>query len=55
MREYRQKMGIPARFVVGMTSSGFSIADPKDAGMLDVAGFDSNAPSIISSFVAGKL
>lgn len=56
LREYRQKMGIAARLVVvGMTSSGFSIADPKDAGMLDVVGFDSNAPSIISSFAAGEL
>jgi len=48
---YRQKMGIPAKLVVvGMVSNGFSIADPKDAGMLDVVGFDTATPNIISSF-----
>ena len=33
-----------------MTSTGFSIADPKDIGMLDVVGFDTSAPQIISEF-----
>ena len=48
---YRQKTGIPAKLVVvGMVSNGFSIADPKDSGMLDVVGFDSSTPSIISDF-----
>ncbi len=52
---YRQKMGIPARLiVVGMTATKFTIADPKDAGMLDVVGFDSSAPALISSFVKGE-
>ena len=38
---YRQKMGIGAKLVViGMVSNGFTIADPNDAGMLDVVGFD---------------
>jgi len=35
-----------------MTSSGFSIADPNDAGMLDVVGFDAAAPQVISDFIA---
>jgi 60 kDa SS-A/Ro ribonucleoprotein len=49
---YRQKTGIPAKLiVVGMVSSGFSIADPNDAGMLDVVGFDTATPSIMSDFV----
>ncbi|NWX99183.1 RO60 protein, partial [Nothoprocta ornata] len=35
LREYREKMGIPAKLIVcGMTSSGFTIADPDDKGML---------------------
>jgi 60 kDa SS-A/Ro ribonucleoprotein len=56
LRQYRQKTGIPARLVVvGMTSNGFSIADPGDAGMLDVVGFDAAAPAVISSFVAGEV
>jgi 60 kDa SS-A/Ro ribonucleoprotein len=52
--QYRQKTGIPAKLaVVAMTSSGFSIADPDDAGMLDVVGFDTAAPSVINKFAAG--
>ncbi|KAJ3102074.1 60 kDa SS-A/Ro ribonucleoprotein [Phlyctochytrium planicorne] len=45
LRMYRREMGIPAKLVVfGMASNGFTIADPKDAGMLDVCGFDAAAP-----------
>ncbi|WP_315134854.1 TROVE domain-containing protein, partial [uncultured Actinomyces sp.] len=41
LRRYRERSGIDARLiVVGMTSTGFSIADPDDPGMLDVVGFD---------------
>lgn len=51
LRAYRQARGIPARLiVVGMTSNGFSIADPDDAGMLDVVGFDTATPPVISDF-----
>lgn len=50
--EYRRRTGIPARFVtIGMTASGFTIADPDDAGMLDVVGFDTATPNIISNFL----
>jgi 60 kDa SS-A/Ro ribonucleoprotein len=51
LRAYREKAGIGAKLVViGMTSNGFTIADPNDAGMLDVVGFDTAAPSVISDF-----
>lgn len=51
LQKYRKAFGIPAKLVVvGMTSTGFTIADPKDAGMIDVVGFDSAAPQIISDF-----
>jgi len=51
LRAYRDARGIPAKLVVvGMTSSGFSIADPEDAGMLDVVGFDTSAPPLIADF-----
>jgi len=51
LREYRQRMGIPAKLVVvGMVSNGFSIADPGDAGMLDVVGFDTATPTVIGEF-----
>ena len=54
LREYRDRAGIPARLVVvGMTSTGFSIADPRDPGMLDVAGFDSAVPGLVSDFARG--
>jgi 60 kDa SS-A/Ro ribonucleoprotein len=36
-----------------MTSTGFTIADPTDAGMLDVVGFDSAAPAIMADFARG--
>ena len=52
LRRYRERTGIAAKLVVvGMTSNGFSIADPKDGGMLDVVGFDSAAPGVIADFV----
>lgn len=51
LRAYRQARGIPAKLVVvGMTSNGFTIADPNDAGMLDVVGFDTATPPVISDF-----
>lgn len=54
LRKYRDEMGIPARLiVVGMVSNGFSIADPKDPGMLDVVGFDTATPALMSDFALG--
>lgn len=56
LRDYRQVMGIDARLaVVGMTSSGFTIADPTDSGMLDVVGMDTATPNIINSFARGEV
>lgn len=52
LREYRERTGIAAKLVVvGMASNGFSIADPDDAGMMDVVGFDAMAPNVIGQFV----
>lgn len=52
LQRYRDKTGIPAKLiVVGMTSTGFTIADPKDPGMLDVVGFSTDAPAVMSAFV----
>lgn len=54
LRQYRERTGIPAQLVVvGMTATEFSIADPADPGMLDVAGFDAAVPSLISQFARG--
>lgn len=53
LRQYRERMGIPARLaVVAMASNGFTIADPNDAGMLDVVGFDTATPQVIADFGA---
>ena len=51
LRAYRDARGIPAKLiVVGMTSNGFSLADPDDAGMLDVVGFDPSTAPVIADF-----
>lgn len=52
LEAYRQRTGIGAKLVVvGMTSTGFSIANPADAGMLDVVGLDTSVPAVIADFV----
>lgn len=55
LREYRRKFNRPDAklVVVGMTATGFSIADPDDGGMLDVVGFDTATPQLISEFISG--
>jgi 60 kDa SS-A/Ro ribonucleoprotein len=54
LRKYRQEMQIPAKLVVvGMVSNRFTIADPEDAGAMDVVGFDTAAPQLIAGFVSG--
>jgi 60 kDa SS-A/Ro ribonucleoprotein len=55
LRTYRRNINPDARLVVvGMTSTGFTIADPQDAGTMDVVGFDASAPRLIADFAAGK-
>lgn len=50
LESYRQKMGINAGLVVhGMTSTGFTIANPTDPLMLDVVGFDTSVPEVVRS------
>lgn len=54
LKRYRAKSGINAKLVVvGMTATEFSIADPTDAGMFDVVGFDASAPAIMADFIRG--
>jgi len=54
LNDYRQAMGRQAKLiVVGMTATGFTIADPTDPGMLDVVGFDSAAPQVMADFTRG--
>ena len=51
LKDYRKKMGINSKLIVLATSpTKFTIADPRDPYMLDVAGFSSDVPNIISEF-----
>jgi len=53
LRSYRRQFVKDAKLiVVGMTSSGFSIADPRDPLTLDVVGFDASAPQVISQTIS---
>ena len=53
LRHYREKTGIPAKLIVqAFVANRFSIADPDDAGMLDVIGFDTAVPTLIRDFAA---
>lgn len=52
LRQYRSEfVGEAKAVVVGMTSNGFTLADPNDRGMLDVVGFDTTVPAVVSDFV----
>jgi len=53
LADYRRKRVAGAKLVVvAMTSGGFSIADPDDAGMMDVVGFDAAVPELVRNFIA---
>ncbi len=55
LRDYRNKMGRDAKLiVVGMTATKLTIADPDDAGMMDVVGFDTAAPQVMADFARGS-
>lgn len=54
LEDYRQACGHDAKLVViGMVGNKFTIANPNDPGMLDVVGFDSATPQVISEFAKG--
>jgi 60 kDa SS-A/Ro ribonucleoprotein len=52
LQKYRQVRELATKLVVvGMTATEFTIADPNDGGSLDVVGFDTAAPQLISDFI----
>ena len=54
LQQYRNASGVNARSaVIGLTATNFTIADPTDAGMMDVVGFDAAAPAVIADFARG--
>ncbi len=56
LKNFRRSSGRDAKLcVVGMEATEFTIADPSDAGMMDVVGFDSHAPMLMADFARGKL
>jgi 60 kDa SS-A/Ro ribonucleoprotein len=51
LRQCRSEFVRDAKAVVaGMTSNGFTLADTNDKGRLDVVGFDTSVPTVISDF-----
>jgi hypothetical protein len=53
---YRKETGIDAKLiVVGMVANQLTIADPKDKNTLNLAGFDTSTPELISMFVRGEI
>lgn len=52
LAQYRSKFNPNAKLiVVGMTATAFSVADDNDAGSLNVVGFDTSVPAVITEFV----
>jgi len=53
LKEYRDKMGIPAKLVAAaFATNEYSVADPDDAGQMNVCGLDTATPNIISDFIS---
>jgi hypothetical protein len=56
LEQYRKEMDIDAKLiVVGMVSNCLSIADPSDRNILNLAGFDTSTPELISMFSRGEI
>lgn len=54
--KYRKDRGLDARLaVVALAATPFTIADPKDKGMMDFVGFDAGAPRVLADFSAGRI
>jgi 60 kDa SS-A/Ro ribonucleoprotein len=56
LEQYRKATGVDAKLIViGMASNCLTIADPKDKNTLNLAGFDTSTPELISMFVQGQI
>eukprot|EP00128_Syssomonas_multiformis_P015669 Colp12_sorted_trinity150504_noHs@30693 len=56
LRQYRAAVNPHAQLiVVAFAVTGFTIADPADKGMMDMAGFDAAAPEVMRQFVLGEI
>lgn len=55
LKQYREKTGINSKqIVMAVVPNNFSIADPKDPNALDIAGFDTATPAVVSNFITGE-
>lgn len=55
LKAYRQQSGRGAKLAVfGTSLNNFTIADPRDSGMLDIVGFSTDTPTVLNSFVGAK-
>jgi 60 kDa SS-A/Ro ribonucleoprotein len=53
---YRKSMGRNSRLaVVALAATPFTIADPRDRGMMDFVGMDASAPRVMADFSAGRI
>jgi hypothetical protein len=56
LENYRKETGVDAKLiVVGMVANQLTIADPKDKNTLNLAGFDTSTPELISMFIRGQI
>jgi len=56
LKKYRKSFNKDAKLaVLAFEASNFTVADPSDAGMMDIAGLDSNVPKVLSEFASGRL
>jgi len=54
LKDYRQRFVQDARSVMAATAAnGFTVHDPNDKFGLDVAGFDTSVPNVITTFIRG--
>ncbi len=53
--DYRRKTGIDAKLIaINMVANRTSLADPEDAGSLDIVGFDASVPTVIAGFLGAE-
>lgn len=56
IKQYRKKYNKDAKLaVLAFTANRFTIADPDDVGMIDIAGLDASVPKVLAEFSAGNI
>jgi 60 kDa SS-A/Ro ribonucleoprotein len=56
LEKYRRQFNPNTKLIsLATAANNVSVADQNDAGILDIAGFSSDVPSIVSKFIAGEI